>query len=595
MNDRTTVTKRPGRGRAAGNPTTASRRAAVRRRSFLARVTALLLLALGQVALSVAANASERVALVIGNSAYAQIGRLPNPVNDAADIEAALKRLGFEVASAPDLDLAGLNDALRGFARRSAGAEVALVFYAGHGMEMDGVNYLLPIDARLERGTDVAYETVPLQQVLRATEGAALRVVILDACRDNPLAAAMQTRNPTRSISRGAFGALDERHLGDEMLVAYAAAEGTVAEDGTGRNSPFTAALLANLEQPLEIGALFRRVRASVLTATGGRQRPHEYQSLLQEHYLKRVASAEPSSGQPNDGATLTARLQQENLFWESIRNSTNAADFEAYLRRYPEGVYRDLSTNRLVGLRSADSRDSPETSDLGPVLTPVVTDPLSASSSAARSDTMLLVSHTEQRLATLLGRRISAYGADENGWTDLHYAAVLNLPALVDRLVRQDPTGTAAHATLNADGRSLSNRVRQVLREFGHDLGDWTRDGETPLHLAASVDAVDAASRLLSAGADVDKATSLAWTPLHYAALTDSRDVAEVLLAGKADINAFVVGDWTPLHLAVWADNYAIAVLLLKAGADVTIENEDGDTPVALSPSRRMRALLTR
>ncbi len=590
------VADRTPRRRSAAGEGAAAVRAEGNRRHDVSRVTAILLLVLGQIAFPLAADASGRVALVVGNSAYAHIGRLPNPANDASEMAAALGRLGFEVASAPDVDLAGLNEALRGFARRSAGAAIALIFYAGHGMEMDGVNYLLPVDARLERDTDVAYETVALERVLRATEGAELRVVILDACRNNPLAAAMQTRNPTRSISRGAFGALDERHLGDEMLVAYAAAEGTVAEDGTGRNSPFTTALLANLEQPLELGTLFRRVRAGVLAATDGRQRPHEYQSLLREHYLRPVAPAAstPRPGGTVDGATLAARMQQENLFWESIRTSTNAADFEAYLRRYPAGVYRDLSTNRLAALRSVADPDSTKAADPRPALPKAAGDTSSVSSSGSRPETMILVSRTEQRLSALLGRAMSAYGADENGWTDLHYAAVLNLPALVDRLLREDPTGAAAHATLVADGESLSNRVRRVLSEFGHDLDDWTRDGETPLHMAASVDAVDAASRLLSGGADLERSTSLAWTPLHYAALRDAHDVAGVLLAAGADVNARVVGDWTSLHLAVWADNYAMAALLLAAGADDALENEEGKTAVALSRSNRMRALLT-
>ena len=299
------------------------------------------------------AFATGRVALVIGNSAYAHIGRLPNPANDAADMEAALERLGFDVTLAADVTLAGLNEALRDFARSTAGAEMALVFYAGHGMEMDRVNYLLPIDARLERETDVAYETVALDRVLQATEGAALRVVILDACRNNPLAAAMQTRNPTRSISRGAFGALDERLLGDEMLVAYAAAEGTVAEDGTGRNSPFTTALLQHLDQPVEIGALFRRVRAGVLAATDGRQRPHEYQSLLREHYLSGATDPASGSAAAVAASASDAALQQEAVFWEAIRDSAVAADYREFLRRWPDGTLAPLAANRLEKLRA--------------------------------------------------------------------------------------------------------------------------------------------------------------------------------------------------------------------------------------------------
>ena len=258
-------------------------------------VAAVLVLAFVVLAAPAVVLADGRVALVVGNSAYDHIGRLPNPENDANDMSAALRRLGFEVTTEFNADRSELTAALRAFTRRSTGADVALVFYAGHGMEMDGVNYLLPVDARVVRDTDVRYETLTLEDVLAATTGASLRMVILDACRDNPLARSMQRTVARRSISRGSFGDLDESLLGDETLVAYAAAAGTTADDGTGRNSPYTAALLEHLEQPLEILTLFRRVRAQVLAATNRRQRPHEYQSLLREHYLSGVLTAATS------------------------------------------------------------------------------------------------------------------------------------------------------------------------------------------------------------------------------------------------------------------------------------------------------------
>ena len=235
---------------------------------------------------AVRAHAEGRIALLFGNGEYSTFGELPNPRNDAGDVGAAFGRLGFDVTTVLDAGRSQMHEALQAFARRSLGADVAVVFYAGHGMEMDGVNYLVPVDARLERDTDVEFETVQLDQVLRATEGAALRVVILDACRNNPLAQRMRRTRATRSLSRGSFGDLDEHLLLDETLVAYAAAAGTTAADGTGRNSPYTAALLSYLEEPLELSALFRRVRGRVLEITRGAQRPHEYQSLLGDHHL---------------------------------------------------------------------------------------------------------------------------------------------------------------------------------------------------------------------------------------------------------------------------------------------------------------------
>ena len=314
----------------------------------------LVLLVCGLAIAPAVASAAGRVALVVGNGAYAAIGALPNPGNDASDVAAALGRLGFDVTTVRDADLPGMNEALRLFARESAGADVALVFYAGHGLEVDGVNYLVPVDAQLERDTDVEYEALALDRVLRATSGASLRVVILDACRNNPLARSMQRTGATRSISRGSFGDLDENLLGDETLVAYAAAAGTVAADGEGRNSPYTSALLAHLEAPLELSALFRRVRARVLESTGGEQRPHEYGSLLSEHYLGGAPGPGTSTVTAADGASATSLVQQETVFWESIRESSDPAVFEAYLRQYPAGAFRVLATTRLSALRPA-------------------------------------------------------------------------------------------------------------------------------------------------------------------------------------------------------------------------------------------------
>ena len=210
-------------------------------RSFAVVVVAVIVLATPVVVL-----ADGRVALVVGNSTYAHIGRLPNADNDAADISAALRRLGFDVTTELDADGAELTEALRAFTRRSVGADVPLVFYAGHGIEMDRVNYLVPVDARLERDLDVRYETVTLDDMLASTLGASLRLVILDARRNNPLARSMQRTLAGRSVSGGSFADLNEDLLGDETLVAYAAAAGTTAADGRAGNSPYTAALLTH-------------------------------------------------------------------------------------------------------------------------------------------------------------------------------------------------------------------------------------------------------------------------------------------------------------------------------------------------------------
>jgi uncharacterized caspase-like protein len=290
--------------------------------------------------------ADGRVALVVGNSTYTHIGRLPNPDNDARDISAALRRLGFEVTTEFDADRVELTEALRAFTRQSAGADISLVFYAGHGIEMDGVNYLVPVDARLERDVDVRFETVTVDDLLVSTSGASLRLVILDACRNNPLARSMQRTAATRTVSGGSFGDLNEDLLGDETLVAYAAAAGTTAADGTGRNSPYTSALLAHLDEPLEILTLFRRVRARVLEATNGEQRPHEYQSLLREHYLSGAPAMEAvtvEAAVPDVADVDVGELDVANL---RVLAERGMADAQSELgRRYEagrNGVERD-------------------------------------------------------------------------------------------------------------------------------------------------------------------------------------------------------------------------------------------------------------
>ena len=314
-------------------------------RPGLALAAAVLLASAGAAAGQPGAG-GDRLALVMGNSAYTAVSPLPNPQNDAADVGAALARLGFDVTTLLDGDRAGMDEALRAFARRSVGASAALIFYAGHGMEVDGVNYLLPVDARLESDTDVEYETVDLDRVLRATEGAGLRMVILDACRDNPLAQTMRRVRATRSISRGSFGDLDEQQLLDETLVAYAAAAGTTAADGVGRNSPYTEALLAYLEQPLEISALFRRVRrASSRRPRGasGRTSTSRCWATTTWAFAARARPAPRTSSMPTRGRGPARRRRGSPTPGSSIAScsATRPASPSRSIRTPPSGPAR--------------------------------------------------------------------------------------------------------------------------------------------------------------------------------------------------------------------------------------------------------------
>jgi tetratricopeptide (TPR) repeat protein len=235
---------------------------------------------------------AQRVALVIGNSNYVNAGVLINPKNDANGIAAALRRLGFtKVIERYDLTREMMGQALKDFGDLAEGAEWAVVFFAGHGMEMNGVTYLVPSDAALKRDTHVTDETITLTQIQAKVDAASkLGLVILDSCRNNPFSARMVRTGGARSIGRGLAAIEPEGNV----LVVYAAKHGTTASDGVGEHSPFTEALLAHIEEPgLEINFLFRKVRDDVRTKTQRQQEPFQYGSLSSEFlYFKAAANA---------------------------------------------------------------------------------------------------------------------------------------------------------------------------------------------------------------------------------------------------------------------------------------------------------------
>jgi tetratricopeptide (TPR) repeat protein len=230
---------------------------------------------------------SRRIALVIGMSAYANVPRLRNPVSDARAVADVFRRLGFaEVVEREDLTRDRLEEALKDFGDRAADADWAVIYYAGHGVEMNGVNYLVPVDAKLARAEHVEDEAVTLTRVLsKAEEAHQLRMVILDACRNNPFRMASNGRS--RSIGRG----LSPVEPARGVLVAYAARDGTTADDGDSGHSPFTQALLTHLETPgVDIRMMFSKVRDQVLARTNNAQEPFTYGSLPgQEFYFKQA------------------------------------------------------------------------------------------------------------------------------------------------------------------------------------------------------------------------------------------------------------------------------------------------------------------
>ncbi len=311
-----------------------------------------------------AAQNLERVALVIGASNYQQVPPLTNPKNDATDIGKMLEDIGFTVSLVSDPGHLALQRAFRSFKRQALNADVAIIYYAGHGIEVEGQNYLIPTDADLSIDSDVLFETVPLTSALESVTGARrLSLVIVDACRDNPFANKIVRSVETRSIGRG----LAYIEPTGNTLVAYAAREGTVALDGDARNSPYAEALLESLPKPgIEIGLMFRRIRDRVVQMTDGQQEPFLYGSLSAEPFYfvapetkqpepkqEVVASIEPpvNLSPTRDVLPAQSRAEQEMLFWQSIKDSDQPAYFEAYLDQFPEGMYAAIARIKIAAL----------------------------------------------------------------------------------------------------------------------------------------------------------------------------------------------------------------------------------------------------
>jgi len=289
------------------------------------------------------AQAERRVALVVGNASYAATTPLANPGNDATAVSAALARLGFEVLLGIDKDTAGLRALIRDFSAAADGADLALFYYAGHGLQVGGRNYLIPVDAALEREADLDFAAIDLQLVLRQMErGAKNSIVLLDACRDNPFETQLsRSMGATRSSALLGRGLAPVETLGG-ALIGFATDPGEVAYDGAGQHSPFTEALLTHVETPgLEINTLMTRVRADVVLATDRRQRPWATSSLLNELYLAPETPAEPAN---------TAVLD-ELAAWRAAEATGTPEGFQDYLTQYPGGLFAQDATDRLAAL----------------------------------------------------------------------------------------------------------------------------------------------------------------------------------------------------------------------------------------------------
>jgi uncharacterized caspase-like protein len=330
---------------------------------MLARLMMLLAVVVAAL-LPAGAQAERRVALVVGNSAYKHAATLRNPGNDANDVAGILKNQGFEVLLATDLDQQDFARTIEKFARLLDEADVALFFYAGHGLQVNEKNYLVSVNARLENEFLLSSETMELDSIVRLMESkTAVNLVFLDACRNNPLA-----ENLRRSLTATKRGAQLGRGLarmevsGRDTLVAFAAGPGQEASDGAERNSPFTGALLRHLPKPgLEVSVMLKEVAADVRRDTRGSQRPQQLSDMTKTFYFAKaepvvtakieppaapspVPAAPPLPPAPPAAATSGDDRALDMAYWNAVQSSNDCEAVRAYLRRFPQGLFVELA-----------------------------------------------------------------------------------------------------------------------------------------------------------------------------------------------------------------------------------------------------------
>ncbi|WP_334403185.1 tripartite tricarboxylate transporter substrate-binding protein [Bradyrhizobium sp. AZCC 2289] len=292
-------------------------------------------------------RAETRVALVIGNGAYLNVSRLPNPANDAADVAAALRHSGFDTILAVDLNRSGMDDAVIKFARAARTADVAMFYYSGHALQFGGVNYLAPVDADLKDEADLRRMTRVDEIVSDLQQAKNLRILVLDSCRENPLADQLKRSiGSTRALPLQRGLARIDSPQG--MIVAYATQAGRTAEDGVGRNSPYTASFLKHIEEQEEIGTIFRRVSSDVYEATKHEQLPELSLSLIGEFYLRGRLDIKTPVTAPTADPCAAARDH-----WKSAEAMGTVAALKDHLTRFPNCAFSGLASARVQDLET--------------------------------------------------------------------------------------------------------------------------------------------------------------------------------------------------------------------------------------------------
>jgi len=552
---------------------------------MLSVVAALLLVCAAGVA-----KAAERVALVVGNGAYEHTVPLANPVNDAGAIAAALERLGFAVVVATDGSQAAMEASIRDLARQARGAELALFFYAGHGLQVNGINYLIPVDAVLESEDDLVFGAIDLNDVLGImTRSAQASLVFLDACRDNPMADELARSMGTRSTNIGRGLAQVDSAVG--ALIAYATQPGNVALDGQDEHSPFTAALLEHMETPgLELRQVLTRVRDAVVTATDGQQVPWDHSSLRGDVYLV------PASAAPVAVSVAPPTVTSGAEVWQVIQFSNNPKDFEIFLRSFPDSPFAPYARVRLESLTPAE----PSAAELAAAAareaeTRKLQEALAAEAAARAA--------AEAELATAEQRNQAAEQALAAAQQQSQAAVALEVPAEATPTVSAAATDSAAAVQLAALqsaetalglDKAARQRVQQALTLLGYDthgadgaFGKRSRAALASFQTEAGLEATgyldrNTHDRLLGEASDqlaAWDAAQAARTAQKVEASAEASGVPAAIPAASAP--AQELASAVPAAVApLWAGTWSGTTELTLAGwgkAEISVEVVDG------------------
>jgi uncharacterized caspase-like protein len=399
-----------------------------------------LLFVLAAFSAEAAAPDTKRVALVIGNSKYVHAVALPNPANDAHLIASTLRNAGFEVIEGMDQDNAGMHSLISRFTEQSYDADLAVIFYAGHGMQVDGKNFLIPVDAELTSPAYLKTRTIQVDDFLAALPpDPAVGVIILDACRDNPLARTLAASLPkSRSLGSG-LAPIEAKSEGvgtGGILIAYATDPGAIAFDGNGLNSPYSTALARHLTEPgIEIQSALTRVRGEVTETTQGRQRPWHNASLGREVFIgKPVVVPAPAAKPSNAAEAATAPTpvvgdppswEVEQRLWDEASKRNSVPFYEAYLDQFPNGRFATVARLNIDELNDPKAQNRQ--------VAALDTDQANASSGSTVRTSVGVPDEMKQTRGTELTE--SAIGLEREGRIDLQ----LRIEALGNELGRVD------------------------------------------------------------------------------------------------------------------------------------------------------------